>query len=215
MIALGADRILMTKGATLGPIDSTISGDLNPCPKPSEGPVPVEVESIAAYLDIAHEKFAIKEDNSLADILNHLAGHVHPLVIGNAYREIKQSKMVADKLLSISHKSMDEKKKENLINFLVSESGNHSYTINRKEAKELGLEIEAPDDKFYNQIKELYDSIFKQLKTKIDQDNKITTYHPILIESVNHGADMSFAEVEREEGKIHVKEGWYRQSPIK
>ncbi len=41
-----------------------------------------------------------------------------------------------------------------IVQFLVSESGSHDYTINRREARDqLGLKIEKPDDTLYSKIK--------------------------------------------------------------
>lgn len=85
IICLGADRIVMTKQATLGPIDPTLHHSLGP-PIPGANPdarVGVSVEEVNGYLD------AIRACNGGADYegkaLLDLSNKVHPLVLGQIF----------------------------------------------------------------------------------------------------------------------------------
>lgn len=50
---------------------------------------------------------------------------------------------------------------------LCSDSWNHNYTINRKEAKEsLGLKIDKPDDELYAIIKSIYDDLSDEMELR-------------------------------------------------
>ena len=99
----------MTKQASLGPIDPSINGPLNP-PVPGAPPnarVPISVEAVAGYFDLARNELKINSKKELTDIFNKLSDKVHPLAIGNVYRARTQIQMLAKKLLSfhISKKS--------------------------------------------------------------------------------------------------------------
>lgn len=165
LMCLGANRIVMTKQATLGPIDPSLNNPLNPAiPEGgSQAKVPVSVEAIKGFLELAKHELNIKSDEALSSIFNVLAGQVHPLVLGEAYRAIGQIQMLANKLLV--NQITDKDKIDKLISFLCSESGSHDYTINRREASsELGLTIEKPDDELYGLIKKIYNSIRDEME---------------------------------------------------
>jgi hypothetical protein len=198
LISIGANSIIMTKQATLGPIDPSINTPLNPqIPNaPPQNTLPVSVEAVKGYLAFAKEELSIKDDNALSNIMIKLSEAVHPLVLGQVYRTRAQIKMLAEKLLT--NQVNDPAKIQQIISFLCSDSGSHDYTINRREAKNsLGLNIEKPDNDMYKIIKDVYDSISDELEFQIPLDlNKIArsnngayTLKRGLIESVNGGCD--------------------------
>lgn len=182
LISIGANSIIMTKQATLGPIDPSVNTPLNP-PIPNAPPqnnYPVSVEAVKGYLAFAKEELAIKDDLALANIMMKLSEYVHPLVLGQVYRARAQIKMLAEKLLT--NQVTDSAKIKDIIAFLCSDSGSHDYTINRREAKNsLGLNIEKPDDEMYNVIKEIYDNISDELGFGVPFD-------PLSVSQSNGGA---------------------------
>ena len=102
LISIGANSIIMTKQATLGPIDPSVNTPLNP-PIPNAPPqnnYPVSVEAVKGYLAFAKEELSIKEDIALSNIMIKLSEYVHPLVLGQVYRARAQIKMLAEKLLT-------------------------------------------------------------------------------------------------------------------
>ena len=199
LMCLGANRIIMTKQATLGPIDPSINTALNP-EIPNAGPnarVPVSVEAIKGYLELAKHELNLKDDNALAKIFSDLSSKVHPLVLGEVYRAIGQIRMLAEKLLK--NQVTDPDKVEKIISFLCSESGSHDYTINRREAKNnLGLNIEKPTQEFYNIIKKTYNSIKSELELNTPfnpqtylsgASNASYQFKRVIIESIDGGSD--------------------------
>lgn len=204
LICLGANRIVMTKQATLGPIDPSVNTPLNPqIPgAPPHAKAPVSVEAIRGFIDLAKNDLKIKRDNNLAIVLTNLAEKVHPLVLGEVYRAQSQIKMLARKLLAKQIKN--EEKIQRIISFLSSESGSHDYTINRKEAKEeLGLSIEKPDSEFYQLIKQIYDDIRNELElnVKFDPNSVLGTQPQVnyslsraLVESAGGGSHKFISE---------------------
>lgn len=86
LLCLGADSIMMTKQAALGPIDPSVHTPLNP-QIPGAAPnakVPVNVESINGFIEFARKTLGKGAD--LQQIFLHLASTVHPLVLGDAFR---------------------------------------------------------------------------------------------------------------------------------
>ena len=51
-----------------------------------------------------------------------------------------------------------------IIDFLCAESGSHDYTINRREAIELGLNVEKPSDSLYSLLRRLHLSYVDEFK---------------------------------------------------
>ena len=198
LVSLGANRIVMTKQATLGPIDPSIQHPLGPS-FPEADPMAraeVSVEAVEGYLDAirqceAGEQF---EGHALVD----LSKQVHPLVLGEIFRSRQQIRDLAERLLQI-HKPNKAERKE-IIDFLCSESGSHDYTINRREAKKLGLEIEKCSEKLYAMLQKLSNNYSSQLELRDPYNpNAIVAGHSMgtfvsynatlaLIESVNYGA---------------------------
>jgi Periplasmic serine proteases (ClpP class) len=165
IMSLGANSIIMTKQATLGPIDPSITTALNPATliNSQEIKLPVSVEDIKGYLALATDELKISDQESLAQLLLSLSEKVHPLVLGKVYRSKSQIQMLASKLLS--HQIEDPEKITKIVNFLCSDSGSHDYTISRREAEnELGLNIEKPGQELYALIKEIYEDIKEELK---------------------------------------------------
>ncbi len=168
LIAIGANSIVMTKQATLGPVDPSVNGPLNPINPAHQIPgqpltVPISVEAVISFGQLARDEFGLN-DNELERIYLKLSDMVHPLALGEVYRARTQIKMLAGKLLD--HHMKDKSIKEKIIAFLCSESGSHDYTINKREAQELGLPIVEPSVSEYNIIKRLYDDIKLELKLK-------------------------------------------------
>ena len=204
IMSLGANRIIMTKQATLGPIDPSVNTPLNPHIEGGapDAKVPVSVEAIKGYIELAKDELDITNDENLTQILLKLSEKVHPLVLGEVYRSQSQIKMLAKRLLS--NQLNDPDKISNVISFLCSDSGSHDYTINRREAKEeLGLVIEKPDDTLYSLIKELYDDIQSDLKLteSFDPNQLLGSEQTIdyihvrgLIESIEGGSDQFITE---------------------
>lgn len=196
IISLGADEIIMTKQATLGPIDPSINTELNP--RLADGRIfPVSVEAVKGYLEFAKNELEIFDQTALADIYKKLSDFVHPLVLGEVYRSRAQIQMMAEKLLHYQVTDLEKVKK--IVDFLCSESGSHDYTINRREAKkELGLNVIKPTPTQYDTIKAIYDDINDELLFNkpfhITQINGAYAVRRGLLESVTGGADFFSTE---------------------
>ena len=195
LISLGADRIVMTKQATLGPIDPTIQHPLGPSiPGASaESRAGVSVEAVKGYLDAIGAREG--GDNLEGHALLELSKFVHPLVLGQIFRSQQQIRNLAQRLLE--RHITDPNAADKIIEFLCSESGSHDYTINRREAKELGLTVEKCSKDLYALLRELQFSYSSHMELQTPYDvNSIARsgqtvayrYTRALLESVVHGA---------------------------
>jgi Serine dehydrogenase proteinase len=164
LISIGADKIVMTKQAALGPIDPSVTSPLNPSVNIGGliKQVPVSVEAVRGYLDAAREELGIKGEAQLTSVLVDLASRIHPLVIGQIFRSRAQIRFLADKLLQRQVK--DNEKKNSIIAFLCADSGSHDYTINRREAADMGLHIEKPSVDLYQILRNIQLSYSQELK---------------------------------------------------
>lgn len=165
LIALGANRILMTKQAALGPIDPSLSNHpLAPSvvsPTGQQLKVPVSAEAIRGYIE--ELKKDIIEPGDIAKIWLDLSSKVHPIVLGEIFRIGQQIRSLAGEL--ISNQITDAAVAEKVIQHLCSDSGSHDYTINRRKAAELGLNIEKPSAKLYEILSSVSKSFHAELQT--------------------------------------------------
>lgn len=207
LICLGADNIVMTKQAMLGPIDPSVNGPLNPAIPGVADPnakVPVSVEYVNAYIEMAKKDFGITNQRNMTDILLNLSDKIHPLTLGQVYKSKSQIQMLARKLMKWQNLKQD--KEDAIIKFLCSESGSHDYSIRRKEATEsLGLPIEKPSMDEYNIIKAIYDDISNELELENSYNPAIIlngannypySFRRVLIESLNNSTDVFLSEGE-------------------
>lgn len=204
LMCLGANSIIMTKQATLGPIDPSVNTALNPqIPGGNQlAKYPVSVEAIKGFFELAKTELNIKDDKSLSDVLNKLADMVHPLVLGEVYRAKEQIQMLAEKLLI--HQNIQSDKLREIISFLVSESGSHDYTIYRREARDhLGLSVVTPSPEQYEVIKRIYRNISSELSLSepFDQEgllganpNVRYSVKRVVLESIEGGSHIYVSE---------------------
>ncbi|MCU0405362.1 MAG: hypothetical protein MUE64_00065 [Ignavibacteriaceae bacterium] len=219
LICLGANNIVMTKQATLGPIDPTLNSPLNPqnptFPQNPQARIPVSVESIKGYFEYAKQELKIKNEKDLAKIFIGLSGMIHPTVIGNVFRSRSQIQMLGNKLLNEHFK--DKKKINKIISFLCSDSGSHDYPIYRREARnDLGLKIETPSPEFYKTIKSVYDSIHTELELSNNYDPNVILgtnntanymFRRAIIESIEGGTDVFKSEGTVNRSQIPIQQG--------
>ena len=168
LIALGADELIMAKGAQLSPVDPSLASPYNPTAPGQIQPgavqlLPVSVEDVIGYLKLARDEAGIKGDEGISKIMAVLSEKVHPMALGAVYRSREQIRLLARKLLAMHEK--DQKKIEKLVDTLTKELPSHQYLISRKEAKEeLGLKVSEPSGRLDELIWNLYKDYEEQLQ---------------------------------------------------
>lgn len=175
MMAIGADTIVMTKQATISPIDPSINHPLAPAIEgaPAGTRAPVSVEAVQGYLDLVQTHVG-KAKATVAPLMLDLARQVHPLVLGETYRRRQQTQTLAEKLLAPNVKKAEDRKK--IINFLCSDSGSHDYTFNRREAADLGLHVTKCSKELYTVLAPLYADFRDEMK--LQQAFEISQFQP-------------------------------------
>ncbi|MFH1955336.1 MAG: hypothetical protein ABIJ36_00295 [Patescibacteria group bacterium] len=169
MIALGADEIVMSDLSEISPIDPATANVFNPQdPKNPQNKIPISVEDVMAYFDLAKNKFGIKNDEQLAGIFNKFveaSPQIHPLALGNVNRTHNLIRMLAKRLLKSHKLPVKEEEIEKLVDYFTEKLYSHQYYIGRKEAKEdLGLKtVVNANDALSKAMTDLYEEYNKEL----------------------------------------------------
>lgn len=163
LMALGADSIVMTKQAALGPIDPSLDNHpLNPTYGANNAfRMAVSAEAVRGYIE--EVKKDVSDPTAIAAVWTHLATAIHPIVLGEIFRLGGQIRSMAKAL--IVRQVPDKEAQEKIINLLCSDSGSHDYTISRRYAAEIGLKIEKPSDDLYSKLTDITKSYHGELQT--------------------------------------------------
>lgn len=166
LLALGADEIVMTKGATLSPIDPSIVGALNPAVEVAPGQrqmVPLSVETVAGFKDLVTKDWEMKGEEALTAAFRLLGEKVHPLALGDVYRARQQIEDLARKLLQAHRKDDDAIPK--IVKELTRGLGSHDYPISRSHARTLlGAQVAADS----TQVEKLIWSLFEDYSEEME-----------------------------------------------
>ena len=170
MIALGADEIVMSNLSELSPIDPSTANVFNPSdPTNPQNRIPISVEDVMAYFDLAKNKFGIKGDEELSRIFTKFIEsnpQIHPLALGNVNRIHNLIRILAKRLLK-SHKSqLREDEIVKLVDYFMEKLYSHQYVVGRKEAEEdLGIKtILNADAVLSKAMTDLYEEYHKELE---------------------------------------------------
>jgi ClpP class serine protease len=170
MIALGADEIVMNDLSEISPIDPSTANVFNPVdPTNPQNKIPISVEDVIAYFDLAKNKFGIKTDAELTAIFNKFVEanpQIHPLALGNVNRTHNLIRLLAKRLLK-SHKTvMRDDEIEKIVEYFTEKLYSHQYFVGRKEAKEeLGLKnVMYADVGLSKLMTDLYEEYAKEME---------------------------------------------------
>src|SRR5262245_63825815 len=121
LIALGADKIYMTRFGTLSPVDPSVTNEFNPHdPASPADRIPIAVEDMLAFFQLASEQG--RDDADLTgDAFRQLAESVHPLALGNVKRNIEQIWQLAKKLIRLHTPEVDDEELAALVMRLTTE----------------------------------------------------------------------------------------------
>jgi len=167
MIALGADKIVMTRYAHLSPVDPTanIADGNNQIKR-------FEIEDIIGYIDFVKEKIGVTEQNALGEIMKDLTKEIAPTMLGSANRTHSLVRRLAKNLLNLHVKPVPERQTREIIEHLTQKLFSHRHLISRREAKEIGFEnlvefADAANEKVIEGLVEAY-SRFLELETEFN-----------------------------------------------
>lgn len=135
-LALAADEVVMHRMGELGPIDPSVSNPFNPPNpgKPDENKVPISVEDVNAFLELAANRGTAPESDAGAG-LERLASGIHPLALGNVYRQSLLIRSMGRRLLELHMDPDSEAERiDHILDVLTEKLYYHEYPISRTEA---------------------------------------------------------------------------------
>ena len=170
LIALGADEIVMGRLGQLSPVDPTVNSPYNP-PSPQQQPgvamqfLPVSVEDVRGFLDLARDEAELKEPSLIAEAFGKLASDVRPLALGNVNRAKQQIKILTEKLLRSHKPGADQNRIDSIVETFTRKLYSHDYLIGRKEARKIiGNEVVDAPPKVEEAMWALYSSYADDLE---------------------------------------------------
>jgi hypothetical protein len=171
LTSLGADEIIMHPMGMLGPTDPTVSNDFNPpnATNPQQK-IGISVEDVSAYINLIKEDAGITHEDELVQAFNKLPDNIHPLALGNVKRSLSQSRMMANKLLSLHMTdAKDQHQIEEIVDNLTSKLYYHGHPINRIEAaKNVGIRtVKNPDAELEDLVWKLYLDYEKDMELEV------------------------------------------------
>lgn len=175
MISLGADRIVMGKKAELSPIDPTLVRAI--IGEATVPPPEISVEDVSSYISFMRERANISDQAALAQVVSQLASHLTPLTLGSVNRQYSHIRLLARKLLTSRKEKIEESRIGTIIDALTEKMYSHGHAIGRREATELGLPVDKPDDNLEAFIWSLYQEYetLLQLNEPIDPEELLTS----------------------------------------
>jgi hypothetical protein len=143
LLALGAQRIVLSGLSELSPIDPSTGNQFNPLsPSDANTRLAISVEDVRAYTSFVFEQLRLNDEGdrskvreSLNPYLMRLANEVHPLALGNVDRVQRQVKQLAGKLLDLH--PVEGRSTAEVITALTTKFWSHLHVVNRHEAQEI------------------------------------------------------------------------------
>lgn len=201
LISLGANEIVMGKLGQLSPVDPTVTSPYNPpAPAPAQAGVlnllPLSVEDVSGYLNLARDEFGLKQEESMLRVLEKLAEKVHPVALGSVQRSRQQIGMLA-KTLMLSHwPSKNRSRIDKAVETLTRKLGSHDYIISRREARDvLKLPVVYPDPAF--------EALMWRLFKKYQQAMEL---------AIPYNADAILRDAET--GEVHLKRAFLESTAL-
>jgi hypothetical protein len=167
MLALGADRILMGPLAHLSAVDTSLTHDLSPIDRDNDR-VSVSNDELLRVIRLWTEQ----AKSSTSNPYEALFPYVHPLVIGAVDRSSALSTRICEEILS--YHIEDKDKAHQISNVLNSGYPSHSYPITLREARRIGLNVEAMDEQvnaMLFELNEIYSEMGQSASTDFDEKN--------------------------------------------
>jgi len=175
MIALGADKIHMTRKAELGPIDPSLQ-----VPPPQEGAGPrlpeLGVEDVSAYVTFMRERAKLTDQAAVAQVIGKLAEYLTPPLLGRLERIYSHIRLVARNLLALHKPPFDDRQVTAITEALTERIYVHGHGIGRKEAREIGLDVAFLDEKQEAPIWALYQ--FYEEVFRLRESEDVDSYFP-------------------------------------
>lgn len=212
LIALGADKIVMGRKGELSPIDPSLHLIIPEEERPKiKLPPEIGVEDISAYVTFLKERAGLTDQTALARSIEILADKLTPPVIGQIQRSYSHIRLVARKLLSLCKPPLEERRITTIIEALTEKMYLHGHGIGRKEAKQIGLQVENTNNVEEDLFWKLYIDYEDLLKLDANPD-PLSYFSPGQDEYIE--PDTSIACIESLQ-KLHLCKGEFKLKRIR
>lgn len=166
LLALGADNIVMGRYGCLGPIDPQITTKKKDGTSQQFG-----YEDVASFLDFVREEGGITEQQYIKEALDKLCESVEPPVLGFAKRSSALSVSMGEKMLQMHMKDPEKRSQAREIATKLNKSFfSHGHALGRKDAKEIGLNIEEPEKELDDLMWKIHSDSETELNNRIPLD---------------------------------------------
>ncbi len=189
LIALGADEIVMHPNGNLGPVDPQIHVQRPGVPGGPPQQMNFGSEDLLSFLDFAKERAGLSDQAPLLAAFQLISKEVGAVPIGVAARSAQLSLALGERLLSMHAKDEAERQRARTIaEALNKKFFHHGYPVSRKEAREIGLKVAAPD----RVVEGLIWRIWVDMATEIQAR---TPFEPLAVLSADPGTAGLFGPV--------------------
>lgn len=145
LIALGADEIIMHPFGELGSILLAFPPDRDSMGSAQRDGV--RAEDVNAYMNFIKEKVGLTHQDALVQAIAPLLEKVHPLALGKIEHSLARLRESVGKMLRARGKQLDQHHGEATFDEIAKALYFPDQAVNRKEAKDLGLEVkDAPPE---------------------------------------------------------------------
>src|SRR5512143_617236 len=214
MLALGADTIQMGPLSYLTAVDTSLEHDLSPLDHTNQL-VPVSNDEVDRVIRLWKDTFGRRGDG--VNPYQELYKYGHPLVIGALDRASSLSLMLCREIRGYHFK--DHRKAERIARQLNSSYPAHQYPITSREARRLGLKVQAipaPLEGLLQELNLLYSEMGQRAITDYDEEN----HHDNEITNILEGKgvqvyyhaekDWHYRKEERRWVPMNDSSSWYR-----
>jgi hypothetical protein len=136
MVCLGADELVLTDIAELGPLDPIMQQTAGPA-----GSAAISAADVRAFRRMAVDWFDVPAGDGGVEVLVALAAQVFPVSLAQLHRFDALARGIADRLLRRHLPAADSAQRAEIVTRLVEGYHSHDYPIMRAEAREIGLRV--------------------------------------------------------------------------
>lgn len=211
MISLGADEIHMGPLAHLTAIDSSLTHDLSPLDERENRRVSVSQDELSRIVKLWNENAKEHHGNPYSEVFK----HIHPLVVGAIDRSRSLSTKICKEILS--YHIEDEKQCERISRHLNSDYPSHGFPITAREARKIGLNVAALDEKvnaLLLDLNEYYSEMAQRAYTDYDEYNHHDNEIVNILEArdiqvyYQNDKDWNYIKDERRWQTLHDESSW-------
>jgi hypothetical protein len=164
MVVLGADEIVATRKAELGPIDAAVSFDAIVDGTPVRRTY--RVEDAMAYVRFLLERVKLKDPDQLARALGPLTAEVGAVELGELYRTQRHTQSVAELLMGCRNTPPSASKVKKTIETLSKRIYTHSHSLSRRDVIGLGLPVVPADPVVEGWMWQLFEQYERALRLR-------------------------------------------------